>query len=553
MSQVQASGTICRGVGKTSPRPKLRSTADRRGSSHQWWLVLLILVTFGVRAASLEAQSLWRDEVDALCYAFGFARAVVLAVDQDHIPAAAPPCACPPTPIPSPPATGTLTARLAQTAGSLARHNGPLFYLLLRAWIAVAGTSVFALRFFSLWFGVLLVPLIYSLGRRMAGTATGIAAGLLCAGSPYLTWYSQEVKMYTLVPALVLVAVYGLRRAIEEGRPRWWAAVVIATTLAFYLHIWAALLVPLYLLLLPLWRTRGWRRWASAAVAISLLTVPYLPLAAWELKRALVPMETGFPRYTLGEMFAVLLAGWTTGIRGWGWPYGVGLWSAIALAGLVGMPLSRGRSWKEGLLDGASLVGWIALPVLAIWLVSLRQPLFTDRYLIWSAAALYLLAGAGLALLWGRVRWLALLLAVAVLAVFGANLWLQATVPTKPDLRGAAAFVEQRHRPEDLLLFHIPHIRYTFDYYFGPQVYAWADGPYTNHRTPDGGYLVGEGEVASRMAWLTAGRRRVWLVASEMDMWDERHLVQRWLEEHGTRIEEIHLTWVDVYLYTLPQ
>ena len=45
--------------------------------------------------------------------------------------------------------------------------NPPLMYLALRAWVAVAGASEFVTRYFSAFFGVLCVPLLYRLAREM--------------------------------------------------------------------------------------------------------------------------------------------------------------------------------------------------------------------------------------------------------------------------------------------------------------------------------------------------------------------------------------------------
>ena len=136
----------------------------RPGSTCYAAIILLALVAFVVRAGSLNAQSLWRDEVDALRFA---------------------------------------TAPWAEMLSNFARPgwNGPLYFLLLRGWIALTGTSEYAMRFLSLVFGVLCVPLVHALGRRLFDRQTGLLAALLMTFSPYLTWYGQEVKMYTLLPA----------------------------------------------------------------------------------------------------------------------------------------------------------------------------------------------------------------------------------------------------------------------------------------------------------------------------------------------------------------
>ena len=527
---------------------------------------LVALVAFAVRAVSLDAQSLWRDEVDALRFA---------------------------------------TAPWTQMFSNFTRPgwNGPLYFLLLRGWIGLTGRSEYAMRFLSLLFGVLCVPLVYALGRRLFDRPTGLLAALLVCASPYLAWYSQEVKMYTLVTALALTTIYGLRRAVEGAGWHWWVVQVVATSLAFYAHILAALLIPVQILLYLAWWPQARRRWAAALASLACLTLPYLPLAAWQAPLALQARETGFHAYTLGEMAEILLNGWTTGMLSRGWPWGPVLVAGLAVGGLLGGHLggeeegARGQLERE-LRNRFALLVWLVTPLLAVWLISLRQPLFTDRYLTWTAPAFYLLAALGLASvghLGGRrrraqttmpdrrpIRFLgltaALLLAGTVLVLDGTNLWQQATVPIKSDFRAAAAHVAayrapveprtsqpsagewpfkcylplvvlDRHTFDDLIIFQIPYGRYTFDYYFPIERYPWAEGLYTNHRSPDGSYLTDEQGVAQRMQELTAGHRTIWLVATEAHLWDERRLVQAWLDAHARRVDEAHFMRVDVYRY----
>jgi 4-amino-4-deoxy-L-arabinose transferase-like glycosyltransferase len=312
-----------------------------------WILVLLTLMAFGLRAGSLTAQSLWRDEVDALCYAHEFPHLLWEALAPERAGDLQTPCACPPPPLPTDWTAGTLRERVVGLLGAMIRQNGPLYYFLLRGWVALAGHTEYAMRFFSLLFGVLCVPLTAALGTRLLGRTAATFAAALMAASPYMVWYGQEVKMYTLVPALVLLALYGLRRGMDEGG-KWWAVQVIPTTLLLYTHIWGALLIPLQMLWLlvewPRWRPR----WRGALVGMALLTLPYLPLALWQAPAALVRRETGFPHHTLGEMALILLNGWSTGILSRGWPWGALACGGMAILGLV-FGLARPASVGAGL------------------------------------------------------------------------------------------------------------------------------------------------------------------------------------------------------------
>ncbi len=531
---------------------------------------LLILVAFAVRAVSLDAQSLWRDEVDALRFA---------------------------------------TVPWSEMLSTFTRPgwNGPLYFLLLRGWVTLTGTSEYAMRFFSLAFGVLCVPLVYALGHRLFNRSVGLIAALLVASSPYLTWYGQEVKMYTLVLALALLAVYaqkaGLHCVVEGKGWRWWAVQVVATSLAFYSHILAALLIPIQTLLYLTWWPQTRRRWVGALVSLACLTLPYLPLVDWQAPMVLQQRETGFYAYSLGEMAQTLLNGWSLGILGWGLPWGAVLMGTLAVWGLMGSlflpsppptsPPLQGDGEGGGKGEGRNRVAvviWLLTPFLAVWLISLRQPLFTDRYFIWTAPAFYLLVALGLASLWhfsglGRrtlsqaiSRVAVVLLTGIILVSNGVNLWQQATVRIKSDFRAAAAYVAEYHTSDEpivlhplseeytfrcylplvvtahpifdeLIVFQIPHGKYSFDYYFPEDEYPWAEGLYTNHRAPDGSYLMSEQEAARRMQEMTTGYDVVWLVATEATTWDERGLVQAWLEANTQRVDKAQFARVDVYRY----
>jgi predicted membrane-bound mannosyltransferase len=91
-------------------------------------------------------------------------------------------------------------------------ESPPVFYLVLHFWQALAGHSQFALRFLSVLFNVLQVPLIYQLGRRLFDPPAGLLAALVGAVSVIQVYYAQEVRMYSLVPLLSLAATYALSR-----------------------------------------------------------------------------------------------------------------------------------------------------------------------------------------------------------------------------------------------------------------------------------------------------------------------------------------------------
>ncbi len=502
-------------------------------------LVGIIGLAFLLRALSLDAQSMWRDEVDALRFALTF---------WERLQAARQPL--------------QLWAEV-KTLLTQPGWNGPLFFLLLRPWIGLVGSRAYALRFFSLLFGVLMVPLSAMLGRRLLNRTAGLLAALFVATSPYLVWYSQELKMYSLVPFLALLALYALHRAVTEGGKGWWGLVIVATTLAFYTHILAAFLIPLEVLLFLLWWPCSRTRWRGGLIALLSLTLPYLPLLRWQLPLVLQPGETGFTRYSLEAMASILLRYWSLGFMGGGWPWAAFLALVLALIGLTwreatslspaSRPASVGGScplspWRRTL----ALALWFLLPLLALWAISLRRPLFTDRYLAWTTVAFYLLTAAGLARLARRRRPLALLLLALLLFLNVQSLWTQAVTPFKADFRGAAAYLKARYRSGEPILFHLSYMRYNFDYYWCDERWPCTPEPaYPAAGAPAPGPWLSPQEVDRQMQALLQGHATFWLVASETEMWDPRGLVWEWLERHAEEVERRDFTRVSVVHYRL--
>src|SRR3990172_5308190 len=96
----------------------------------------------------------------------------------------------------------------AHMAVKLADTNPPVYRLLLGAWLDAVGWSAFTARLFSALPGVILVAIVYRLGRAPKfSRETSIVAMALCAASPMLIYYSQEAKGYSLVAMAATASV----------------------------------------------------------------------------------------------------------------------------------------------------------------------------------------------------------------------------------------------------------------------------------------------------------------------------------------------------------
>jgi len=447
-------------------------------------------------------------------------------------------------------------------------ESPPLFYLALHGWQALAGRSEFAVRYFSVAWGVLLVPLIYALGRRLFHQAIGLLATIVAALSVIQVYYAQEARMYTLAPFLTVLSVWLMFSVLCPGSgwseltARWdgenkhktknsmrWLAYIVVTVLAVFSHYYAGLVLiaeNLYALV----RRPSLRTWLVAQAIIGIVLAGWLALASGALT-SLADVASG----TSGEVLnlARLRGLWLdfsvgnlkSAIRGSPWVYGY-----LALL-VLGLMVALGRTSKV-LRDARSLTGaglFVALWLFAPLALALAFPYrLAPRYLMPIAPAYYLLLGLGLGVL---RRWPPLL-GLGLAFVAGTS-WVGLDAYyhlTKFDHRTMISKLEARLEPGDVIVLNGPRQHLLFRYYYRGDAPFYPVPlvdlpPYEEVNAP----RLDRPRAEADLSRIVAGARRAWLVLSGEDETDPQFLVERWLNAQSYFVEEIRYARSRVRLY----
>ncbi len=402
------------------------------------------LVTAGMalRLAGLGRQSLWLDEMTSIQVALR-----------------------------------PLGAILAGTA--LDNHTPPLYYALLHLWSRLVPLTEAWLRLpAALADGVNMVLL-----ARLAWGWVGPRAAVVLAAyaaSPFVLYYAQEGRMYTLAVTFTLALALALERLLRAGNRGAWARAGVAGAwlgLGVYTHYYVALvgaaLFALALVRAPRRRVRL-ALLAAGAVGGALLG-PWLPV--------IYRLGTGHGqefRTFLGAVIPYALFRFTVGYAVFPLDPGVkaAFGRAVAthaaeLATVFGcLLLLLWTGWRHGagpgraaLARGGAVVAGTILLAVAL---SLRTPMLSERYLV-VVVPFFLLALVGSQDLRRRapraaVAALFLLLAVGDVAYFANPAF------GKAQWRDAAGYVASVARAGDVVLvepdFAVPVFRY---YFHGPQ------------------------------------------------------------------------------------
>jgi hypothetical protein len=113
---------------------------------------------------------------------------------------------------------------------------GPIFYLLGHFSLAIIGSDhqEFAMRFPSAFFGSILIIISYFCIRKIYDKYIALAFSLLIAVCPYLIWYAQDARFYSVVATSLFVVWYAFRQMIMLKERKYWYLWVGASLFSLY-------------------------------------------------------------------------------------------------------------------------------------------------------------------------------------------------------------------------------------------------------------------------------------------------------------------------------
>ncbi|MFD9334000.1 hypothetical protein ACFWBF_06225 [Streptomyces sp. NPDC060028] len=252
-----------------------------------------------------------------------------------------------------------------------------LYYLLMHVLFEVFGASTTTLRLPSVLAGAAAAACVALIGRRLAGSWAGLGGGLALGLLPAVQFYLQEGRPYALVAAGAGLSTLLLVSLLESrpGRRTWprWTAYGITVLVCALLNWLSLLVLPAHAA--TLWWARARRgvygRWLLASGAAVLGALPLILFS-----RGQSDQVSWIPPLT--------------------WHMLIGPGILLAIGGLGAWADQWNRPGAQRLSVAAVGLPLLAVPQLGLIGLSLGQPLFLDRYVLFSMVGLALLIGAAL-------------------------------------------------------------------------------------------------------------------------------------------------------------
>jgi mannosyltransferase len=426
----------------------------------------------------------------------------------------------------------------------------PGYYWLLKVWTSIFGISAYAIRSLSALTGLLLVSVVYAIGKSISaepsdGTANqlpyfALLAAWIVALNPFQIYYSQEARMYSLLAlesAALFWALLMLQRSqrisAQQGAGHgWFNGPSVAYVLIGAAGLWTHYSFPIvlaaaglaYLIVWVLESRKSQWQWIwllQFVVLNTLILLAFLPwlrtaidsLLNWPKGGVAVPFADGLV-LTLGT----LLFGPLRHVPEPLWPW----LTAAALLPLIGIFALRSR---RGVV---ALALWLLAPIGLMFGLGLFSDAFLKFLLVASPA--WCLLAAGMPQITdvkdGSIR-VVLQVVLALAAVFLAALTLPAyyaDANARENYAGVARYVEVVADPAtDLVLLNAPGQEEVWSYY-DPGVPTLA---LPSERPADPDATVAE------LADATSSAGQIFALFWATDEADPSSIVETWLDRNA--------------------
>ncbi|MEX0672724.1 MAG: glycosyltransferase family 39 protein [Candidatus Paceibacterota bacterium] len=425
----------------------------------------------------------------------------------------------------------------------------PAYHLTLHVWQSVLEPTVVNGRILSLLFFLLTIPALYKLGEIAYNRATGLFATTLFTISPFMNWFGNEVRMYTLFALLTTLSHYFYLR-LWRKQPVWvWACYTLIAIIGIYTHYFFSFVLLVQAVYFffnqKQFHSGAFLSFLASALVVVLAFSPWLLYVFMGVDGGVgsQPFLVTPTPVNLFNVFSHFFFGFQPD------PINsmiVSLWPLIALAGFFALRNQRSTSPVTSYL----LVGFI-LPVAIVFLVSiLITPIFLSRYMVLAVMPIFLFVAW---IVINYARPLSTTVQIALVFLMISTLTIQAYHPETPvreNYREAVADINKEVTARDMVVLSASFSVYPFDYYYKGHAGVYMIPPWERYR---GQELppFSEEDMNLVMRQSAPWHERIWLLLSYDQGYQEE--VKRYFDNNFTEIyRKEYSPGLELYVYEVP-
>ncbi len=436
----------------------------------------------------------------------------------------------------------------------------PLYGILLHYWLLFIGNSVTAGRIFSLFFFLLSIPAIYLLGKTAYNKSLALFVALLFSISPFLNWYGNETRMYSMLTLFTILNQYFFIRLFHKtpadvddkngaGNKSVWAGYILTALVGIYIHyfFWLILLTQViyFLFSKKLFPNNSLRKFAATLLILVVALSPWLyyvkkintasNASPVLLRPTTINVFNAFSQFFFGfqdDHINTLI---------------ISLWPLVVIFGFLSL------SKRQKILP-VSVYFFLSaiLPIAFAFAISVAyMPLFITRYLILTIPSLYLFLAWSFESFTPRISAIFKTVLVASMVMTLIVQVKAADNPAKENYEGAAQYLSSHTSPQDVIVISAPFTVYPVEYYYdGPS--GMVTLPLWNRFVFGAIPKFSEQQLPAEVDQVKAGHERVFLLLSYDQGYEQK--IKTYFDTHFPKIyEENFSPKLNLYVYQINQ
>jgi len=348
----------------------------------------------------------------------------------------------------------------------------PLYHVLLHFWRIAFGDTILEARLMSLVFYILSIPALYALGTLAYNRRVGFFVAFLFSISPFMNWYGNEIRMYTLFTFFVILNQYFFVKILKgsgndrEHSDHIWALYTLTAILGVFSHYFFFLSLAsqavFYFMQKDLFPPGSLKRFVYAMAIVGVVFLPWalyvLHLGQAANQEPLLAVPTTINLFSTVSQFVfgfqndnintVLLS----------------LWPVTIVFAFLGL---RNRAGRTSLPATQYFLVTLLVSIFIAFVGSfIVAPVFVSRYLIFTVPSLYLLLASMFESYSAQWATLARYGIAAVMIVTLAIEILSPTTPVKENYEAATAYLNSHATAQDVIILSAPFTVYPVQYYY---------------------------------------------------------------------------------------
>ena len=362
----------------------------------------------------------------------------------------------------------------------------PFYYVLLKLWAGPLGNSLFSLRLFSVFFGILAVFAVYFFIKKFFGNNKfALFISILLAINSFFIQFLMEARMFPLGIFLVVLSSFFLLKAADSKKWHWWLFYVLSVSAGIYTHYYVIFSVLAQGIFLVYWIFKesgfNFSKWLRnknlqyGFGAYFLVILSFLPwLKTFLFQNSQVQESYWIPPMNIWSVPATFLKLTTGGgidsSRFW---YVLVASMVLIIAAFIYAlkKIEQPAKWLVFLL--------IVIPFLGAIVFSFKSSIYLDRYFIFTLPFYLILTGGAVWLIKNtKIRNTLIFIAILGSLIAFPVRWARLEVEKKPGMAAAANYLNQQAKPGEKIYIGSSFVYFTFKYYnlTGIQLKLYAPG-----------------------------------------------------------------------------